>query len=183
MPPPGRTGHFLLPRSAAAFLFLILLPALWGQEKAGDVGIYNFVRLNENYCTGGQPQLQELATLKQEGIKAIINLRQSTEHDGAGEVSEAKRLGLRYYNIPVNSRWLNDEQVREFLKILEDPENRPVFIHCASANRVGAFWMSRRVLVDGWRLEKAEEEANRVGLRSPHLRSFAHSYIERHRKQ
>jgi hypothetical protein len=49
---------------------------------------------------------------------------------------------------------------------------------------VGAFWMIRRVLRDGWSLEAAEEEATKVGLReAPHLVEFARNYIEKHRKK
>ena len=96
----------------------------------------------------------------------------------------AKELGLRYFNIPVVFADPKDEQVDEFLKITDDADNRPAFIHCAGAIRVGAFWMIRRVLRDGWTIEAAEEEAKKIGLReSPHLNEFARKYIERHRKK
>ena len=76
-----------------------------------------------------------------------------------------------------------DEQVTEFLKLTDDPANRPMFIHCTAAIRVGAFWMIRRVMRDGFTVEQAEEEARKVGLReSPHLTEFARGYISRHRK-
>ena len=95
----------------------------------------------------------------------------------------AKELGLRYFNIPVVFADPKEEQVAEFLKITDDPANRPAFIHCTGAIRVGAFWMIRRVLRDGWSIEAAEEEAKKIGLReSPHLNEFARRYIERHKK-
>jgi len=73
--------------------------------------------------------------------------------------------------------------VTEFLKILDDPANRPAFIHCTSAIRVGAFWMIRRVLRDGWKVDDAEEEAKKIGLKeSPHLNEFARRYIKQHQK-
>ncbi len=96
----------------------------------------------------------------------------------------AKELGLRYFNIPVVFADPKDEQVDEFLKITDDTDNRPAFIHCAGAIRVGAFWMIRRVVRDGWTIEAAEEEVRKIGLReSPHLNEFARKYIERHRKK
>ena len=79
-------------------------------------------------------------------------------------------------------RELKDEYAVEFLKATDDESNRPAFIHCASANRVGAFWMIRRVLRDGWTLEKAEEEARKIGLRNETLLAFAKDYIGRHQK-
>jgi len=146
--------------------------------------IRNFLQVSEQFCTGGQPRLEHLSKLKADGVKAIINLRQPSEHRAPEEEAEAKKLGLRYFNIPVIYSDPKDEQVEEFLKISDDPENRPAFIHCAAAIRVGAFWMIRRVLRDGWSIEKAEEEAKKVGLiNAPDLTSFAKSYIERHSKK
>lgn len=146
--------------------------------------IRNFLRIDKQFCTGGQPKLEHLAQLKAEGIKTIINLRVPSEHRAAEEEARAKELGLRYFNIPVAFRAPTDEQVSEFLKITDDPKNRPAFIHCTAAIRVGTFWMIRRVLRDGWSLDKAEEEAKKIGLReSPHLNEFARGYIERHQKE
>ncbi|HET6974818.1 MAG TPA: PQQ-binding-like beta-propeller repeat protein [Pyrinomonadaceae bacterium] len=158
---------------------LLLLTVL-----AQDPGeIRNFLRVNKDFCTGGQPKLEHLEKLKAEGVKAIINLRQPSEHRAAEEEAKAKELGLRYFNIPVAFGNPNEEQVAEFLKITDDPENRPAFIHCTAAIRVGAFWMIRRVLRDGWKVDDAEEEAKKIGLReSPHWNEFARKYIETHRK-
>ena len=146
--------------------------------------IRNFLRVNKDFCTGGQPKLEHLEKLKAEGVKSIINLRQPSEHRAAEEEAKAKELGLRYFNIPVAFGNPNEEQVAEFLKITDDPDNRPIFIHCTAAIRVGAFWMIRRVLRDGWKVEDAEEEAKKIGLReSPHWNEFARKYIETHRSK
>src|ERR671920_778225 len=127
--------------------------------------IRNFLRVNKDFCTGGQPKLEHLEKLKADGVKAIINLRQPSEHRAAEEEAKAKELGLKYFNIPVAYGNPNEEQVAEFLKITDDPENRPMFIHCTAAIRVGAFWMTRRVLRDKMDVEAALAEARRVGLR------------------
>lgn len=161
---------------------IVLLLTLGLQEPSQP--IRNFVRVNEDFCTGGQPRAEHLEKLKADGIKAIINLRQASEHRAAEEEAKAKELGLRYFNIPVSFGDPKEEQVTEFLKITDDPKNRPAFIHCAAAIRVGAFWMIRRVLRDGWSIEAAEEEAKKIGLReSPHLNEFARKYIEKYKKK
>ena len=161
---------------------LIFLSPIAAQQEPAP--IRNFLRVNKDFCTGGQPRLEHLAQLKAEGVKAIINLRQPSEHRAAEEEAKAKELGLRYFNIPVATGNPKDEQADEFLKITDDPENRPAFIHCTAAVRVGAFWMIRRVLRDGWTLEDAEKEAEKVGLReNPHLTEFARQYIAKHQKQ
>ncbi len=76
--------------------------------------------------------------LEKDGVKAIINLRQPGEHRAAEEEAKAKELGLRYFNIPVVFGDPKEEQVTEFLRITDDPENRPAFIHCAAGIRVSS---------------------------------------------
>src|SRR5215216_1102189 len=131
--------------AVAAALLLVTSAAAALQESPP---IRNFLRVNKEFCTGGQPRTEHLAKLKEEGVKAIINLRQPGEHRAEEEKAEAERLGLRYFNIPV------------------------------------AFGMIRRVLRDGWTIEDAEKEAEKIGLReAPHLNEFARAYIEKHRKK
>ena len=164
-------------------LCLILLSAIPIAARQEIPPIRNFVRVDKDFCTGGQPRLEHLQQLKDDGVKSIINLRPVSEHRAAEEEAKAKELGLRYFNIPVVFGDPKAEQATEFLKITDDPANRPAFIHCASAIRVGAFWMIRRVLRDGWTVEAAEEEAKKIGLKeSPHLNDFARRYIEQNRK-
>ncbi len=163
---------------------LLLLATLSATAQREAPPIRNFVRVNDQFCTGAQPRLEHLEKLKAEGVKAVINLRLRSEHRADEEEAKAKELGLRYFNIPVVFGEPKEEQATEFLKITDDPENRPAFIHCAGAVRVGAFWMIRRVLRDGWTVEAAEEEAEKIGLReAPHLNEFARRYIEKHREK
>jgi uncharacterized protein (TIGR01244 family) len=148
--------------------------------------ITSFLKLNDKVWTGGQPTLDQMSKLKEEGIKVIINLRPHGEYkEGESEAAKARELGLRYINVPVVYLAPKDEDATEFLRVTdENLSGGQVFIHCAAAIRVGAFWMIRRVLRDGWTFEKALEEANRIGLRDrPHLVQFAKSYIERHQKK
>ena len=172
--------RLLVTFAAAALLSAAYAPAA-PQETPP---IRNFLRVNKDFCTGGQPRNEHLAKLKEGGVRAIINLRPPSEHRAEEERAEAERLGLRYFNIPVVYREPKEEQVTEFLKLTDDEANRPAFIHCTGAIRVGAFWMIRRVLRDGWTVEEAEKEAEKVGLReAPHLNEFARAYIEKHRKK
>jgi protein tyrosine phosphatase (PTP) superfamily phosphohydrolase (DUF442 family) len=161
---------------------IIAIMMMPSQEAAPP--IRNFLRVNDQFCTGGQPRPEHLEMLKKEGVKAIINLRRPIEHRADEEEAKAKELGLRYYNIPVAFADPREEQVDEFLRITDDVENRPAFIHCTAAIRAGAFWMIRRVLRDGFTIEAAEKEAEKVGLReSPHLNEFAKRYIGKHQKK
>ena len=154
-----------------------------GATTVAAAEIDNFFRVNQQVCTGGQPTPEQLTNLKAQGIRAVINLREAEEYDIAAEAAQARELDLLYVSIPVRTAAPQDEQVAAFLKATAAPNIFPAFIHCGSGNRVGAFWMIRRVLVDGWTAEKAEAEAKQIGLKSPNLREFALGYIHRHEKK
>ena len=164
---------------------LALLLAIPGVTRSQDTPpIRNFVRLSDDFCTGAQPRLEHLEKLKADGVKTILNLRPAGEHRAAEEEAKVKELGLQYFNIPVVFGEPKEEQVAEFFKVTDERKNFPIFIHCAAGIRVGAFWLIRRVLRDGWTLEAAEKEADQIGLReSPHWKEFALKYIEQHRKK
>jgi protein tyrosine phosphatase (PTP) superfamily phosphohydrolase (DUF442 family) len=162
----------------------MIVATTYAQIQQEQPFIFHFTLVSDQFCTGGQPKLEALEKLKSEGVKSILNLRQPSEHRAADEEAKAKELGLKYFNIPVVYRDPKEEQATEFLKITDDPKNRPVFIHCTAAIRVGAFWMIRRVLRDGWTVEAAEEEAKKIGLReAPHLVDFAKNYIAKYGKK
>jgi uncharacterized protein (TIGR01244 family) len=140
--------------------------------------IRNFLKVSEDFCTAGQPRPEHFAELKAGGLKSVLNLRTPEEHRAADEQASVETAGLRYFNIPVVFTNPQDEQVDAFLKLTDDAANRPMLIHCAAAVRVGAFFMIRRVLRDGWTWDAAREEARRIGLeRAPHLDEFAQRYI------
>ena len=148
-------------------------------------GIPNFLKLTDQVWTGGQPWLEHLPKLKDAGIKVVINLRPRDEYDAAREETKVKELGMTYFNIPVAFNAPDELDADDFLKLTDEQlKNGPVFIHCAVGTRVGAFWMIRRVVRDGWDFDKALEEANRIGLGNQgRLIEFAKDYIEKKKKK
>jgi uncharacterized protein (TIGR01244 family) len=161
---------------------LAVLSGVLAVPALAQDGIRNFLWVNADFCTAAQPDLDQLAGLRDQGVRAVLNLRPAEEFDATEEEARVRELGMSYFNIPVsNGNPIPDSQFDEFLRLTDDQANHPMFIHCASANRVGAFWLVRRVLRDGWEVPRAEEEATRVGLRAASLREFALDYIARHR--
>ncbi len=142
--------------------------------------IDRYHRVNDRVAVAGQPTPAQVGAIAQAGFRTIINLRQESELDAQPEIEAAKDAGLRYISIPILSASPSEERVGEFLRVTDDPDIYPVFIHCATANRASALWMVRRVLRDGWTLEEAEREAGQNGLTSESLRKFAREYIETH---
>ena len=147
-------------------------------------GIPQFLKLSDQVWTGGQPWIEHLSKLKDAGINVIINLRPHAEYEGAREDAKVKELGMSYFNIPVDPRTPDELDADDFLKLTDEQlKYGPTFIHCAVGARVGALWMIRRVMRDGWEFDKALEEANRIGLRNQaRLIDFAKEYIAKKKK-
>jgi len=86
----------------------------------------------------------------------IVNLRLATEP--GVDVEQAARaatdVGLRYIHIPLDGTAPDPAAVDRVLRTVTARDNQPVYIHCASGNRVGALWLIKRVLVDGWSVER-----------------------------
>ncbi len=154
------------------------------QQKVEPAGITNFTRVDAVVACGGATETSALEALRNDGFKAVINLRQASEAGANIEenAARAKALGLTYLHIPFNGQAPESTTVDDFLAAVSNKANQPVFIHCSSANRVGAVWLVKRVLQDGWPVEKATEEAKSIGLRSAPLEQFALQYIQDHKK-
>lgn len=168
-------------------MFVLLLAVLVAQvpgapaAQTGPEFIRKFLQVTPDFCTGGQPRPEHFAELKKRGVKVVLNLRTPGEHRAEEEQAAVEQAGLKYINIPVVYASPTDAQVDQFLKITDDPVNRPMFIHCTAAIRAGTFWLIRRVVRDGMAWEAALQEARKVGLvEAPHLEEFAKQYVATH---
>ena len=170
----------------ASIVLVSSIPVLRGAQvpATGVPGVTHYTRVDATLACGGATAIDAYPALKADGFAAVINLRQADEAGADIHRSRpaAEAAGLRYSHIPLNSREPTAAAADAFLAAAKEPANSPMYIHCATANRVGAVWLIKRVLVDGWDVGKATAEAERIGLRSPHLKQFAIDYIAAHPK-
>jgi len=172
-------------RSLTTALILALgVATLAAQTKQERAGIVNFTKVDAVVACGGATETTALDGLAKDGFKTVINLRLATEANANIEANaaHAKSLGLNYVHIPFNGQQPDPKAVDQFLATIANKANQPAYIHCGSASRVGSMWLVKRVLQDGWTVEKATEEAKLIGLRGEPLEKFALSYIESHKK-
>lgn len=127
--------------------------------------VVNYNRLRPQIATAGLLQPGAVAELKALGIATIVDLR-GPEEGTAVEKKAVEAAGLRYFNIPVTEGMPSDVQIAEFGRIVEDANNYPLIVHCASANRVGAMWTLYRAR-KGIPVEIAIEEGRTTGLQPP----------------
>lgn len=165
-----------------ALVMGVAAPAATQVTKSEMPGVRNYSRVDATVGCGGAVDPAAMAALKKEGYVSVINLRQASEQGAdidAGRAA-AQAAGLKYLHMPFNAAAPDTKVVDGFLSAVADKANQPVFIHCGSANRVGGVWMIKRVLQDGWALDRAKTEAEAIGLTSAPLTAFATEYIKAH---
>ncbi|OFZ29312.1 MAG: hypothetical protein A2622_07810 [Bdellovibrionales bacterium RIFCSPHIGHO2_01_FULL_40_29] len=123
--------------------------------------------VNDGIIRGGRPQKGDLAMLKKQGVKTIINIDDS---DSAlkTELAEAKKLGIDYISSPLSSfSTPKDDQVNMILEALQDPTKQPVFLHCKHGqDRTGMIMGLYRYRVDKWTAREAYAEMKELGFHS-----------------
>lgn len=98
------------------------------------------------------PQLRpaELPRLKAAGFAAIVNNR--PDHEEAGQPSSAalaeaaRRIGLRYFAIPIEPGAESEEDARTLCRILDETAG-PTLAFCRTGNRSASLWRRSRALV------------------------------------
>src|SRR5215216_5248700 len=131
----------------------------------------------EDVATAGQPDEEQFKRLAEAGYKTVLDLRTSEEDPGFDESGVVQQAGMEYVNIPVGHETIEEETFEWVRELMNDPERKPVLVHCSSANRVGALLLPYLVLDEGKSPEEAEEIASRVGLRSDELTHAALEYV------
>jgi protein tyrosine/serine phosphatase len=125
-------------------------------------GVPNFARISDDLYRSGQPTVDGFRWLKARGVRTVVNLR--VLHS---DRSKLMGTGLRYVHIHCNPFNAEDEDVVRFLKIVTDPDNHPVHVHCQhGADRTGTMVAVYRVYVEGWTLDEALLELPRFGFHS-----------------
>ncbi len=137
-------------------------------------------RLDDVYLAA-QPSPEDFAAIKEAGIRTVVNLRHPDEA-GFDEKSIVEELGMTYVALPFNGAdELTDTLLDQGRAQLRDAD-RPLLLHCSSANRVGPHWIAWRVLDEGIPLDSAVVEAKTIGLRTDAYLEKARDYIGRNQE-
>lgn len=163
-------------------LVTVLASATVAQELTLPISIENFGKVNDKYYRGGQPNAQQFEALKRLGVKTIIDLRK----DQLAQASDwARAAGLQYINIPLTTKKPATEvQTNEFLKLVNDPANQPVYVHCKGGrHRTGQMTAIYRITNDRWTSDQAYEEMKKYDFEDSFfyprsLKKYVFSYYE-----
>jgi protein tyrosine/serine phosphatase len=93
-----------------------------------NIKIGNFGQMDERFYRGARPKQKDFQALKELGIQTIIDLTDNTPQ----EKGYVEALGMTYVNIAIPDRKdPSDEQIVQFLKLVNDPTTGKFYVHCA----------------------------------------------------
>jgi len=135
-------------------------PPQWAEPIDDLAGLPNLHKVSDTLYRGAQPEAAGFGSLKELGIKTVVNLR-SLHSDR----SFCAKHGLRYVKISAQAWEAEEEEVVDFLKTLADETGLPVFVHCQhGADRTGLMVAVYRIAVEGWSKEEAIAEMTEGGF-------------------
>ena len=139
-------------------------PGEWA-TPISDAGIENLYRVESDLFRSAVPTSTGFQKLSQMGVKSVLDLR-----GGDGDKKEMAGGSLKLFHVPMSAWGLQNKHVLQALRIVADPQNRPLLIHCQhGADRTGAIVALYRVVVQGWSKKMAIREMNEGGY---HHNSF-----------
>ena len=164
----------LVPRALIPIAFVLTaVPGAAGaaaEDRVSEASLPSLERFSEvdtRLWRGSQPDEAEFATLRDLGVRTVINLRND---DSERQAVEA--LGMRYVAIPLTmhafgrSGPVPEDAVQRFFEVVDDPANGLVFVHCRrGADRTGTFVALYRIARQHWTPQAAYQEAREIGMR------------------
>ncbi|MBS1174492.1 MAG: hypothetical protein H6R05_623 [Burkholderiaceae bacterium] len=146
-------------------------------------GVPNLFQVSPVLYRSAQPTAEGLNLLNQNlavsyglpsEIKTVVNLR-----NNAGDDALVVPTGVRYEQIPFDTWQVKEADVVRFLKIVRNPTNQPVLLHCKhGADRTGMMTAIYRIVEQGWRKQDAIAEMTQGGFGYHPIWSNLIRYIE-----
>lgn len=130
-----------------------------------EYGFWSFAILDSGKISrSGQPLRSEFKWLKNNGWKAVVDLRFDGEYNEISDDSKIpgfNELNFKYLYLPIRDGAAPTiAQAKSFLKFVTDPENQPVHVHCRGGfGRAGTLIALYRHEIDGWTMRDAIAES------------------------
>lgn len=135
-------------------------PDPWADRCEGE-GCEDLVifKVDEALYRGSQPTPEQFKALRNMEINTVVNLRRTHSDE---EVAET--LGMKYISIPIPAWDADERHIVEFLKVMRDRANHPVYVYCQfGGDRSGMIAAMYRVVVQNWEKEEAIREMSQGG--------------------
>jgi len=153
---------------------LMARPADWATAIPGT-SVANLYRIEDGLYRAAQPTAAGFTELSTLGVHSVLDVA-----GGAGDDALAPKGTIRLFHVPMSAWGLHDDLVLHALRIMADPANRPLLIHCQhGADRTGAMVALYRVVVQGWSKADAIREMNKGGYHHSFLWKNLDRYVNR----
>jgi len=163
---------------ATAIAVAPALPAMAGESRVtrAAITIGNFGEVTPTYYRGEQPKGSEYASLAAFGIKTVIDLQADGQ---SSEKSQVEKAGMQFHRIGMTTHTAPTKaQIAEFLKLVNDPANQPVYVHCAGGkHRTGVMTAIYRMTNDKWTPDQAFREMKQYKFGADFLHSEFKQFV------
>ena len=146
--------------------------------ESAALGTTNNVHRVGPIYLAGQPGVRDIAKIKAAGITQVLDLRNASEvrWDEPGALN---RAGVEHKRLAFSAPSTLTDEIFDNARsaFAKADESSKLLCHCGGANRVGAVWLTYRVLDEGVAWDEALAEAKEVGLKTPGLIDRAKQYV------
>ena len=125
--------------------------------------IFNYLPINSQLATSGQPKKNQLNSIQRAGYTRIINLAPtSAENALSNEAALVTDLGMDYINIPVDFSSPSQGDFEKFVSLLQSHSNEKIWVHCAANMRVSCFIFKYRTAILGTNQNHAQADLRKI---------------------
>jgi protein tyrosine/serine phosphatase len=167
-------------------------PIAFGLFLKANIRNFHQVRDGVLYRSGQMSVFGLKNVIHDEGIKTVVTLRDAYYPDDPppdlAEEEYCRDQEINYVRIPPRSWWAPagevpaDEGIRQFLEVMDNPDNYPVLIHCfGGIHRAGAFTAIYRMEYQHWTNAEAMDEMKRCGYSTLDDEWDISTYLEKYR--
>jgi protein tyrosine/serine phosphatase len=140
---------------------------------------FDVVKPGVLYRSGQLNSKQLAAAVRRHGLKLVV----SFQYPGKGvdqERAACERLGIEFLNLPMpGDGFGREEQFRQILAATDDPNRRPVLVHCARGTcRTGSSVAMYRFERDGWTPEDVAAEMRRQAYRDGWITGYIYGMVD-----
>lgn len=143
--------------------------------------IKNFIEIDDQLGTAGQPTAEQFADIQQAGYDTVIFLgTPDSETALANEGALVTKEGMWYVHIPVIWTEPTVADFEFYAHVLKAQEGRRVFTHCVVNMRASAFTFLYRVIYQGVDPTEAKKKMQEIWDLNPVWEHFVDEVMQMH---
>ena len=128
-------------------------PAEWAMPLEIK-GLSNLHRVTPSLYRSAQPDETSGNAIRTLGIKTVLSFRKRNKDEPLHSTP-----GVSFKRYPLYTWDIEEKDILAVLRIMNDPANQPILVHCAhGADRTGLMMASYRMIIQGWTKEAAIAE-------------------------